>query len=58
MTGGASDILLKIEGLSKSYSGLKVLDCVDLTLRKGQVLSIIGRSGSGKSTLLRCINYL
>jgi polar amino acid transport system ATP-binding protein len=58
MTGGANDILLKVEGLSKSYSGLKVLDRIDLTLRKGQVLSIIGPSGSGKSTLLRCINYL
>lgn len=50
--------MLKIEGLKKSFDSLQVLKGIDLTVEKGQVVSIIGPSGAGKSTLLRCINYL
>jgi len=50
--------MLKIEGLKKSFDSLEVLKGIDLTVEKGQVVSIIGPSGTGKSTLLRCINYL
>lgn len=50
--------MLKIEGLKKSYGSLQVLKGINLTVQKGQVVSIIGPSGAGKSTLLRCINYL
>jgi len=46
---------LQINNLSCSYGDLKVLDGVNLTLDKGQVVSLIGGSGSGKSTLLRVI---
>ncbi|WP_106476880.1 amino acid ABC transporter ATP-binding protein [Phytohalomonas tamaricis] len=47
-----------IERLSKSFNGIEVLRDVDLTVNRGEVVSILGSSGSGKSTLLRCINWL
>ncbi|OAA93733.1 amino acid ABC transporter ATP-binding protein [Clostridium coskatii] len=50
--------MLKIEGLKKRFDSLEVLKGIDLTVEKGQVVTIIGPSGTGKSTLLRCINYL
>lgn len=50
--------MLNIKNLYKSYGDNKVLEGVDLTVEKGEVVVVIGPSGSGKSTLLRCINYL
>ena len=49
---------LEIKGLQKSFAQTEVLKGIDLSLEKGEVLSIIGSSGSGKTTLLRCINFL
>ncbi|APC41807.1 amino acid ABC transporter ATP-binding protein [Clostridium estertheticum] len=49
---------LKISNINKSYGENQVLKNVSLTLKKGEVISIIGPSGSGKSTLLRCISSL
>ena len=51
-------IMLKIAGLRKKFGEDVILDGVDLTLRKGEVVVILGSSGCGKSTLLRCINGL
>ena len=50
--------ILRLEAISKEYGKHVVLDDVNLTLKSGEVVAIIGPSGSGKSTLLRCINML
>jgi polar amino acid transport system ATP-binding protein len=51
-------VLVEIRGLHKSYGRHKVLHGIDLDVRRGQVMCIIGPSGSGKSTLLSCVNLL
>jgi len=50
--------MLRLEGVTKSFGDLRVLDSVDLEVERGSVVCVIGPSGSGKSTLLRCINLL
>jgi polar amino acid transport system ATP-binding protein len=50
--------MIEIEGVRKSFGPLEVLKGIDLTVAKGEVLTVIGGSGSGKSTLLTCINGL
>ncbi|GAA3007690.1 nitrate/sulfonate/bicarbonate ABC transporter ATP-binding protein [Streptomyces lactacystinicus] len=56
---GDGEALLETAGLTKSYAGaageLPVLSGIDLTVRAGEVVAVLGRSGSGKSTLLRCL---
>lgn len=50
--------MIEIENVHKSFGNLEVLKGIDLTVQKGEVVSVIGGSGSGKSTLLTCINGL
>lgn len=50
--------ILKINNLHKKFGNLEVLRGIDLEVKEGEVISIIGGSGSGKSTMLRCINGL
>ena len=52
------DVLLRAEGLHKHYGSLHVLRGIYLTVRRGEVVVVIGPSGSGKSSLLRCLNRL
>jgi ABC-type polar amino acid transport system ATPase subunit len=54
----SDEVTIRVEGLYKAFKDLKVLKGIDLEVRRGECLAIMGPSGSGKSTLLRCINYL
>ena len=49
---------LKVEGIKKKFGNNEVLKDISFSLKKGEVLAIIGSSGSGKTTLLRCLNFL
>jgi len=50
--------LLELKNVNKSFGSNKVLKDINLSIKKGEVVCIIGPSGSGKSTLLRCINFI
>ena len=52
------DVLLKINGLKKSFGNLNVLNGISTEIRRGEVVVMIGPSGGGKSTFLRCMNLL
>jgi len=54
----APEVVLATRGLTKHYGPLAVLRGVDLEIRRGEVVCLIGASGSGKTTLLRCLNCL
>ncbi|MBQ3616431.1 MAG: amino acid ABC transporter ATP-binding protein [Anaerotignum sp.] len=51
-------IKVKVEQLKKSFGSLEVLKGIDLEVKEGEVVCLIGPSGSGKSTFLRCLNKL
>ena len=57
---GAEDVIIRVEGLKRYYARgkIKALDGINLSVRRGEVVVIIGPSGSGKSTLLRSLNLL
>lgn len=50
--------MIQVEGLSKTFGSLRVLENVNVNVERGEVISLIGPSGTGKSTLLRCLNLL
>ena len=55
---GESDIMVSIQHLSKSFGETEVLRDVNVDVKRGEVVVVLGPSGSGKSTMLRCINLL
>ena len=54
----AADLAVEARGVHKFYGSQHVLHGIDLEVRRGQVVVVVGPSGSGKSTLLRCLNHL
>ncbi|MDP1752514.1 MAG: ATP-binding cassette domain-containing protein, partial [Reyranella sp.] len=50
--------LLRVTGLTKRFGANEVLRGIDLEVRKGERIAILGASGSGKSSLLRCLNFM
>ena len=56
--GEAGDVLLSIDGVSKSFSGVKALQNVSLEARRGEILGLVGPNGSGKSTMVNVISGL
>lgn len=50
--------IMKVKNLHKKFGSLEVLKGIDLEVKQGEVVAIVGPSGTGKSTLLRCINFL
>ncbi|MBQ4566925.1 MAG: amino acid ABC transporter ATP-binding protein [Desulfovibrio sp.] len=53
-----NDVVLRVEGISKTLSGKPILDHCTLEVRRGELKVLIGPSGAGKSTLLQCIDCL
>jgi energy-coupling factor transporter ATP-binding protein EcfA2 len=52
---GDADVLLSAEKLTAGYGDVEVLRSVDLRLRRGEIVALVGRNGAGKTTLLRCL---
>jgi polar amino acid transport system ATP-binding protein len=52
------EIILDMKNIVKDYSGFRAVNNIDFSMKKGEIVAIIGPSGSGKSSLLRCINGL
>ena len=50
--------MIEIQGVTKSFGELEVLKGIDLTIYKGEVVSIVGPSGAGKTTLLQIMGTL
>lgn len=54
-SAGDKNVLLRMEGINKSFPGVKALDNVSLTVRAGTVHALMGENGAGKSTLMKCL---
>ena len=55
MTENKNDIVLSIRGMSKSFGRNRVLDRIDLDVRRGTVMGLMGENGAGKSTMMKCL---
>ncbi len=53
-----NDVIIKVDGLKKSFGNNKILKGISTEIRRGEVVVILGPSGCGKSTFLRCLNLL
>jgi len=52
----STDCIIETKGLGKVYSRVRVLADIDLSIRKGEILTIVGENGAGKSTLVRILS--
>ena len=57
-TFGVGDVILNVKNLCKYFGDNKVLNGINIDIKKGDVVAIVGPSGCGKSTFLRCLNFL
>jgi len=55
---GKSENIISVKGLHKYFNGNHILKGIDFEVKRGEMISIIGRSGCGKTTFLRCLNCL
>ena len=55
MADAKNDIVLSIRGMSKSFGRNRVLDHIDLDVRRGTVMGLMGENGAGKSTMMKCL---
>lgn len=54
----SDNVLFRVKGLKKSFGNLEVLKGIDVDIKEGEVLVVLGPSGGGKSTFIRCLNLL
>ncbi|MGE0074724.1 MAG: sugar ABC transporter ATP-binding protein [Sphaerochaetaceae bacterium] len=52
----SADIILSVEGITKEFSTVRVLDSIDLAIARGEIMGLIGENGAGKSTLIKIIS--
>ena len=50
-----NNVILTMRGISMTFPGVKALDNVDFTLRRGEIHALMGENGAGKSTLIKCL---
>ena len=55
MTDAKDDIVLSIRGMSKSFGRNRVLDHINLDVKRGTVMGLMGENGAGKSTMMKCL---
>lgn len=55
MTEKKDDFVLSIRGMSKSFGRNRVLDHIDLNVKRGSVMGLMGENGAGKSTMMKCL---
>ena len=54
----AAEVILSVKNISKSFSGVTVLDSINLDIRRGEIMGLVGENGAGKSTLIKIISGL